>query len=269
DLSFELFSETFSFKRRAWHFFVNPRNLARKAHKVIAISNSTKNDLVNYYKINSKKISVVHNGIDESLNVIDRNNLELIRIKEDYSLPFNFILYFGTIEPRKNIIGVVRMYNYLRESRDGKLGKYKLVIAGESGWKSKEIFSEIEKSKFKDDIIVIQSVDNKDKLYLYNLATVFVYPSFFEGFGFPPLEAMSCGVPVVVSNNSSFPETVGGAAVMIDPDRPDEMFIAVRDIVHNISLKNDLSARGLVRSRAFKWQKTVEEFMDILGSDCV
>ncbi|MFC1608873.1 glycosyltransferase [Patescibacteria group bacterium] len=117
DLSFELFSETFSFKRRAWHFFVNPRNLARKAHKVIAISNSTKNDLVNYYKINSKKISVVHNGIDESLNVIDRNNLELIRIKEDYSLPFNFILYFGTIEPRKNIIGVVRMYNYLRESR--------------------------------------------------------------------------------------------------------------------------------------------------------
>ncbi|MFC1608872.1 glycosyltransferase [Patescibacteria group bacterium] len=143
------------------------------------------------------------------------------------------------------------------------------MIAGESGWKSKEIFSEIEKSKFKDDIIVIQSVDNKDKLYLYNLATVFVYPSFFEGFGFPPLEAMSCGVPVVVSNNSSFPETVGGAAVMIDPDRPDEMFIAVRDIVHNISLKNDLSARGLVRSRAFKWQKTVEEFMDILGSDCV
>ncbi|MFC1645086.1 glycosyltransferase family 4 protein [Patescibacteria group bacterium] len=264
DLSFELFPETFSWKRRAWHFFVNPRRLAKKADKIISVSNSTKRDLVNYYGIDSEKIDVIHNGIDDSLRVVDRNNFELIESKDKYNLPFNFILYFGTIEPRKNIVGIVKMYNCLRESGCGKTDKYKLVIAGETGWKSKDIFLEIEKSKFKGDIIIIQSVNDLDKLHLYNLASVFVYPSFFEGFGFPPLEAMSCGVPAVVSNNSSFPETVGSAAIMIDPDRPDEMFTAVKGVIDDIHLRNELKERGLSQVRTFKWQKTAEEFLSIL-----
>jgi len=264
DLSFEIFPETFSLKRRMWHMFVNPKKLAKKAHKIVAVSSSTRDDLVNYYGIEDEKINVIHNGISNDFGFINRNDPKLLAVKEKYDLPFNFILYFGTIEPRKNIVGIVRSFNYLRGLGNKKVNRFKLVIAGESGWKAREIYDEIRKSKYREDIIVINSVQNEDKPFLYSLASVFVYPSFFEGFGFPPLEAMSSGIPVIVSNNSSMPETVGASAIMVDSDRLDEIALAIKELIINGNLRRKMQDRGAIQVRNFNWKKTAQEFFRVL-----
>jgi glycosyltransferase involved in cell wall biosynthesis len=264
DLSFEIFPETFSFKRRMWHMFVNPKKLAGRANRIVSVSSSTKDDLVNYYGIDEKKIDVIYNGISNEFGGVNRNDPRLLEIKDKYKLPFNFILYFGTIEPRKNIVGIVRAYNYLRDLNNRKIGRFKLVIAGESGWKAREIYDEIRNSKYQNDIMVINSVLNQDKPFLYRLASVFVYPSFFEGFGFPPLEAMSSGVPTVVSNSSSLPETVGASAIMIDSDKPDEIALAIKELIVNGNLRRKMQDRGSIQVRNFNWKKTAQEFLKVL-----
>jgi glycosyltransferase involved in cell wall biosynthesis len=266
DLSFERYSETFSWKRRLWHFFVNPKKLSRKADKIVAVSDSTRNDLEKLYEIKSSKIKVIHSAAGENFTVLDRNDLKLAEIAKSYNLPYKFILYLGTIEPRKNIIGIIRAFNQLRSLNDAELNKYKLVIAGAVGWKSEKIFSEIKNSPFTEDIIMTGVVAKDDMSAVYNLASIFIYPSFFEGFGFPPLEAMQCGLPVVASNNSSLPEIVGEAGILVDPDKPDEIYQAMKEVLQNRELSAKLRQSGLERAKKFTWQETAEKFLEVIKS---
>jgi glycosyltransferase involved in cell wall biosynthesis len=270
DLSFERYAETFSWKRRLWHIFINSRKLCREADFLVAVSHSTKNDLVSLYGIPEKKIAVIHSGISEKLSILDRNRPELVATKEKYSLPYRFVLYFGTIEPRKNLVGVVRAFNQLQryalEKNNEELARYNLVIAGHQGWLVGEIYQEIDRSEFKEKILIIDSVPVADKEYIFNLASLFVYPSFFEGFGFPPLEAMRCGVPTIVSNNSSLPEIVEKAAVMIDPDKPDEIYCAMKEILTSEELYLKLKEEGIRQAQKFTWEKTAREFLRVIKS---
>lgn len=265
DLSFERYSEHFSLKRKLWHLFINARKICRRADKIIAVSISTKNDLVNLYGIQPQKIEVVKSAVSKELKSLDRNNPALIGVKEKYKLPYRFILFLGTIEPRKNITGLVRAYNVLqmelkKQEKTSLVAqdmlRYELVIAGEKGWKSEGIFREIEKSPYREKIKVVSKVCDQDKTSLYNLASLFTYPSFFEGFGFPPLEAMACGAPVIASNNSSIPEVVGEAGVLIDPDKPDEIYRAMREILGSRAFRDTLRERGFARAGEFSWRKT-------------
>ena len=160
----------------------------------------------------------------------------------------------------------MKAFNLLQKEKEDELKKYELIIVGERGWSSDKILKEIDESPFKEKIRLIYSVPNEDKVYLYNLASIFVYPSFFEGFGFPPLEAMKCGVPVVCSNNSSLPEVAGGAAIMIDPDKPDEIFLAMKEILGKPELKSILVQKGLKKAQEFDWGKTAQETLNILES---
>ena len=271
DLSFESHSEYFSRKRRWWHIFINPKRICQRADKIIAVSNSTKNDIANLYKINLNKITAIYSAVSDKFRIISRNDEKLVKIKEKYNLPYKFILSLGTIEPRKNIIGLVKAYNALQKyaqrqalSAREDILKYKLVIAGESGWANEKIFEEIKKSPYKNNIQIINSVPDEDKEYFYNLASLFVYPSFFEGFGFPPLEALKCGVPVICSNNSSLPEIASDAAIMIDPDKPEEIFCAMKEILMDQNLRENLIQKGLEKSAKFSWKKTAEETLEIL-----
>ncbi len=270
DLSFERHSEYFSVKRRWWHMFINTRTICRAADKVIAVSHSTKNDLIDLYNIKKEKIETIYSSVNNDFRIIGRNDAGMIKAKERYSLPYKFILTLGTIEPRKNIIGTVRAYNALQEyaairARPDIL-KYELVIVGESGWNAEAIFAEIKNSPFRNKIKIIHSIPNEDKPYLYNLASLFAYPSFFEGFGFPPLEAMSCGVPVITANNSSLPEIVGGAAVMIDPDKPGELFHAMWEILTDDGLRENLAQKGLEKSKQFNWMVTARKTLRVLNA---
>lgn len=271
DLSFLRYPKTFSRKRKLWHFFINPKKICERTDKIIAVSQSTKDDITKFYGIDEKKIQVIYNGLSEKFHPISRNDEKLVKTKEKYDLPYKFILYFGTVEPRKNIAGIIKAFGRLRNfsQKDGKkeFENYYLVIAGEKGWLSGEILNEISRSEFKEAIKVINSVDEEDKEYFYNLASAFMYPSYFEGFGFPPLEAVKCKVPAVISNNSSMPEVLGNNAIMINPDNPDEIFSALKEILTDENLKKYYQDEESPWLSKFNWKSNANSFLKLIKNN--
>jgi glycosyltransferase involved in cell wall biosynthesis len=261
DLSFEHCPETFSWKRRLWHSFVNFRWLALRANRVIAVSSSTRDDLVEYLGMSPKKIAVISSGISERFRRMDRNDPKLIEVKRRYSLPYRYILFVGTIEPRKNILSLARVFDAL--VADGEASDFELVIAGTNGWKYRDIFKEIDRLSSGSKIRFTGFVRDEDKPALYNLSSIFVSPSVYEGFGFPPLEAAACGVPVVASNTSSFPETVGEAAILVDPLRPDDLLRALRELLRDPVLREMLSRKSEECATHFRWQQTARKMLRI------
>ncbi|OGI26641.1 MAG: hypothetical protein A2359_00790 [Candidatus Moranbacteria bacterium RIFOXYB1_FULL_43_19] len=256
DLSFERFPEFFTAKTRLWHFyFVNPRRIAQRSNRVIAVSRSTRNDLNEIYKIDAGKISVIQHGVSEDYKIISRNDSKMLEVQKKYSLPYKFILYLGNIEPRKNIESFVRAFSKLQKD-DPALRKYKLVLVGKTSPLCEDMAA-------KNDILAVGYIDREDRPFVYNLASLFVYPSFFEGFGMPVLEAMACGTPVIASNNSSIPEIAGKSALMISPNRSDELCKAIRNILSNDKLYNRLRERGLKQSKNFSWKKCAEKTLEI------
>lgn len=264
DLSFELYPETFSLKRRLWHYFINPQKLCRKAHKVVTVSESTLRDVVGLYKIADEKVQCVYSGASDDFVEIDHNDQRLFAVREKYGLPFNFIFFLGTVEPRKNILAVVKAFEGLKTSHNPQLEKYKLVIAGAKGWKCEHIFQQLRNSCCTDDIIYTNRITNEDKPLVYNLASVFVYPSFFEGFGLPVLEAMKCKVPVIASNASALPEVLGDAGIMVDPDKPNELYTALKEILLDRDLQKMLKEKEWRRAFQFNWRKTALEMLEIM-----
>ena len=275
DLSFEHYPEFFSKRKRLWQkFLMNTKKEAEKADKIIAVSNSTKADLVNFYGVNENKIEVIYSGVSERFKPVNSeqrtmNNREgkaIEGVKKKYNLPDKFVLYFGTIEPRKNIVGLIKAFELLKSdcSSFSVHCSLKLVIAGTKGWLYRDIFREAQNSKYSQDIIFTGFVEDTDKPFLYNLAELFIYPSFFEGFGFPPLEAMACGLPTIVSCNSSLPEVVGKAALMIDPSNIDEFAWAMEIALTDQELRKWLIAAGIKRAKKFSWRKCAEKTLAIL-----
>jgi glycosyltransferase involved in cell wall biosynthesis len=257
DLSFELFAETFSWKQRLWHYFVNFRGLSKRAASIIAVSESTKADIVNTYGTPSHKIQVIPSGYDKRCQMIDRNNEDLILVQKRYKLPFKYILSFATFEPRKNLISVIEAYEeFMLQNPESP---YHLVLAGSPGWERRALYQRIRSSLVHARIHLIGFVQDPDKPAVYNLASAFVYPSVYEGFGFPPLEAMACGVPVIVSHSSSLPELVGDAGILIDPYRPQEIFDALEAILKETELADVLRTRGLERAVRYSWFHTSTE----------
>jgi glycosyltransferase involved in cell wall biosynthesis len=248
DLSFEYYKKTFSYKRRLWHFFVNPRFLAQRADEIWTVSQSTRSDVMNLYKIAQRRVKV-----KQIIKYLDdfskRRPLKIIekKIRRKYHLPNKFILYLGTIEPRKNILSIIQTFEYLKKNNQN-FKKYGLVIAGQLGWKYKEITEYIKKSSYAKEIILTDFVRHQDKVYLYKLATIFIFPSLYEGFGIPVLEAMKSGVPVITANNSSLPEVIGEAGLMVDVERITDIIDAVEQLVENRELREKLKEKGYQRA---------------------
>lgn len=279
DLSFLRYPEFFSARKNFWHKMINVRKFLQRFDWIVAVSENTKRDIVELCHIPGEKVKVVYSGVGEEYRKIfnfqfsmfnefpikkfsnfDPEEKKALAVKKKYGLPDKFILYLGTIEPRKNIKGIIAAYGEARftchESRD-----YKLVIAGGKGWKYKSVFSAWEKSKFKNDIIFLDYIDSADRPYLYNLASVFIYPSFYEGFGLPVLEAMASGLPVICGHSSSLPEVAGEAAFMVNPNDINEIAAGIKEILTNENLRSDLATRGLRRAKRFSWEKTAKEYL--------
>ncbi|MCK4525681.1 MAG: glycosyltransferase family 4 protein, partial [Candidatus Andersenbacteria bacterium] len=181
----------------------------------------------------------------------------ILEIRKKYNLPKKYILYLGTLEPRKNIIGLIKAFEILNT-------KYKLVIAGSKGWLYEDIFKIVKNSPAKDNIIFTGFIDDKDKAALYGLADLFVYPSFYEGFGFPPLEAMAAGTPVITSNFSSLPEAVGDAAITVNPYNIDELTKAIEMVLFDEKLRDILIERGYKKVKNFSWEKCAKETLEFI-----
>jgi len=266
DLSFKRFPEFFSLKSRLWHKFIGIGLLAKKCRAIIAVSSPTKEDVKKFYGILDKKIKIIPLGKREELKIIisrakNNDNKTLDIIKRKYRLSDKFILYLGTLEPRKNIIGIIRAYNLLR--KNNKFNAYKLVLAGSRGWLFKKIFKEARESPYTQDIIFTGPILRNDRIYLYNLASLFIYPSFLEGFGLPPLEAMACGLPIITSNRSSLPSVVADAAITIDPYRIGDIAWAIEEILGDKNLYRELKKRSIARAEKFSWRETAKKTLDV------
>ena len=259
DLSFELFPEAFSWKQRVWHYLVNFRGLLGRADAVIAVSHSTALDLRDRYHVPPEKIHTILSGISKRFVPLSRNDPKLLDVQKRYHLPYRFILSLGTFEPRKNLGALISAFEVLQATAVGELLKYELVLAGAPGWKCEDLLERIARSPAREKIHLVGFVKEEDKPALYALATVFVYPSLYEGFGFPPLEALATGVPVIASHSASLPEIIGEAGVLIDPYRPDELLIALREVLGNRELQDTLKQAALVQCQKFSWSHSAEE----------
>lgn len=264
DLSFLRYREFFSWRKNFWHLALAVKKNLKLADRIIAVSENTKNDLIELLGISEEKISVVYSGnnfIKASFSEEERDNYF-----KEHKIKERFVLYLGNIEPRKNISGLIEAFNNLRSQYSG-YDDLQLVLAGAKGWKTKKIIKAAKNSPFYQDIIFLGYVSSKEKSILYQSASLFVYPSFYEGFGFPPLEAMSCGLPVICSNVSSLPEVVSDAALLIDPGKSEEITFAMHSLLSDSLLADFLRKKGLERANFFSWEKAAKSYLDIFKKE--
>lgn len=259
DLAFIRFPQ-FNFPWFIKKYTIEVKRNAKRAKKIIADSQSTKNDIVNFFNINPSKVSVVRLAADAFFRKLPSKEKRKGVLKK-YNIDKKYILSVGTIEPRKNFTTLIKAFN-IAKKRNAGFG-YKLVIAGRTGWKSEATYTEREASPYKDDILFIGKVSDEDLLQIYNQAELFVFPSVFEGFGLPVLEAMSCGLPVISSNCSSLKEIAGNAGILVTPNDYKEISKQISDILKNEKLKEELKKKSLIQARKFNWTKTAEKTLDV------
>ncbi len=265
DLSFLLYPEFFSIKKNIWHKAMNVKKNLKKFDKVIAVSNNTKQDLIELCGLDEDKIELVHSGVLDSFRKIEDDNLRLNEVREKYNLPKKFFLYLGTIEPRKNVDGLILAFENLMDENPS-LNDFELVIAGAKGWKYRKTINLWKQSRYFNKIKFTGYVDEGDKVYLYNLASIFVYPSFYEGFGFPPLEAMACGTPVIASANSSLTEILGEAAIFINPYNTTSIKQSMKELAQNQEYRTKLVERGYNNIEKYNWNKTANHFLKLINN---
>jgi glycosyltransferase involved in cell wall biosynthesis len=235
---------------------------------VIAISQSTKNDLCNYLKLDPNRVFVTYLAASDLFHPVSAFD-SINRVKIKYGIPEgHYILSLSTLEPRKNIDHTIRCF--ARIVKEQSIHDLNLVLVGTKGWNFDRIFSEIMKHDILSSRIILTGyVADEDLAAIYSGAQMFVYPSLYEGFGLPPLEAMKCGVPVITSNTSSLPEVVGDAGIMVNPQDTDALCQAITDIYRKPALRSELAARSVERSKKFNWtscaQQTVRAYETALG----
>jgi len=251
DLTCLQFPQFHPWLRRAL-FQLGVRRAARLADAIIVPSSATKRDIVRRFRPAEEKIRVVPLAAGE--HFVPLSLEESMPVLSRYELAYrNYLLFVGNVEPRKNLLALIEAYNRLRAATP--LAP-RLAIAGGTGWKNRSIHRAAAASPATADIRFLGYVPDAELPALMNGALALVYPSIYEGFGLPPLEAMACGTPVITSNRSSLPEVVGDAALLVDPDDRAELADAMARIVDQEPLREDLRERGLKQAQRFSWEET-------------
>ena len=260
DLAFERMPETLEQKNLEFiRKFVPPS--VERADKIIAVSEFTRSELVHYYPAAKGKTEVVYHGVDEEFaRPISAEKMEAARKK--YSLPETYILAVGTIEPRKNIQGLLQACKILFEKQSG----IDLVLCGAKGWKCDELVNEIMGGDLSRRIRWTGYVDQIELPALYHGARLFVYPSLYEGFGLPCLEAMAAGVPVVCSGTTSVPEVVGETALKIEPENPESIAAGIDRIISDKTFAAEMVRKAKTRAAQFTWQNTARQTLQLYNS---
>jgi glycosyltransferase involved in cell wall biosynthesis len=262
DIAFETFSGIYTgFMNYYQKFFA--RFAVRSAAKVLTVSEATKKDLVNIYHANPDKIAVTYLAAD--LNQFKPMPYADVQpVLDKYKLSYKkYILFLGTLQPRKNLPRLIDAYIKLK--KENRIEE-KLVLAGGKGWLWEPIVKKLDDAKMSQDVKHLGYIDEQDKAALYNGAAMLVLPSLSEGFGLPPLEAMACGTPAVVSNNSSLAEIVGDSGELFDPLSVGSIADAMLKVLTNKELQNTLAAKGQARAKQFTWEKTARETLAVLNS---
>ena len=233
--------------------------IKNRTKMVICDSISTKNDCVKLLNIPEKRLKVIQLSADEQFKPLKNKKNIHDELKKKYNIDYPFILFVGTLEKRKNVPILLKSFYKLKKFNI----KHRLVIVGGKGWKYTEIFDIIQDLNLQNDVIFTNYVSDEYLVKLYNAADLFVYPSLYEGFGLPPLEAMACGCPVITSNTSSLPEVVGDAGIMIDPNDIDSLTDSMLKILTDNELRQKMARKSLERACMFSWKKTAKETWDV------
>ncbi|MFH0951977.1 MAG: glycosyltransferase family 1 protein [Patescibacteria group bacterium] len=232
----------------------------KKAKKVIAVSQSTAEDLKDIFNVPLSKISVIHEGVTiEYLDLKDRR----LDVRKKYNLPKYYLLFVGTIEPRKNLLAFIKVFAEARKLINAKYSNIQLILAGATGHRSKEVFALIRNLRLKKYVRHIGYVSQNEKYNLMKQAWAFVFPSLYEGFGLPVLEAMKLGSPVLTGNKSSMPEVAGDSALLVNPQDEQAMFKALIRIIQEPALRARLKKDGKKRAENFSWKKTAKETLKV------
>ncbi|MGQ9745717.1 MAG: glycosyltransferase family 4 protein [Dissulfurimicrobium sp.] len=246
----------------AWHprerieyFKANFWKQAPQTNRIITGSEYTKHEIIKLLGYDPARIHVIHHGVRHDIfRPLDKAEIS------NLDLPERYIFAVGSIEPRKNLIGLLKAYNILPRPTKKV---YKLVLAGPVGWNNEEIMRMIKKER--DNVIYLGYLSDHDLAIAYNLASVFVYPSFYEGFGIPPLEAMACGTPVIASNTSSIPEACGEAALYADPKNSEELADRIWQLLNDSELRQILRSKGFERAGRFSWQRSAAQHLAVFN----
>ncbi|MCS7051142.1 MAG: glycosyltransferase family 4 protein, partial [Thermomicrobium sp.] len=251
DLAFLHFPTHYPASKR-WYLQLMTGASVRRARMVIAVSEATRRDVVQAYGVTPERVVVVPNGIDPHwCRVPDE---ELARWRDRNGVPERFILFVGTLQPRKNLVTLLEAY-----ARLGPDFSWPLFVVGAPGWLESPIYRRVEELGLTGRVRFVGYAPPEELRAWYSAATLFVYPSVYEGFGLPVLEAMACGVPVIAADRSALPEVAGEAAVLADPTDPQALATAMRSLADDEALRRALARAGQERARAFSWERTARE----------
>ena len=228
--------------------------IARRAEAIITVSEHSRSDLIRVLSLEPEKIHGVYEAAADKFRPVD-DERALDALRRKYKLPTNFVLYVGTLEPRKNLLRLVRALKQVRE--EGL--DYHLVLAGPMGWMMETFEREVQQTGLENAVHYVGYVPSEDLPALFSLATVFAFPSLYEGFGLPPMEAMACGTPVLTSNRSSLAEICGDAAYLVDPQSEEAIAAGLSTLLRDEELRRALRARGFERVTHFSWQRAARE----------
>lgn len=249
-----IFKDKYFVSPGAFQYYKNRlTNTVNKADIFAAISEYTKQDIIEHLRVEAKAIKVIDMGVDDRFTSLE-DNAERRAVRKKYDLPENFILTVGANEPRKNVAGLVDAHRLLPLSARKK---YPLYVLGAKWGDGRNA---VKKDEF---VKTTGFIPDEDLPKLYSLASLFVFPSLYEGFGLPVLEAMACGTPVIASNRSSIPEATGSAGITVDPESPEEIRDAITGLLNDAKLQQDLVKKGLARAKKYTWRRTAEQLLRI------
>jgi glycosyltransferase involved in cell wall biosynthesis len=259
DLAYERFPEYYS-RRELLSLKTGAKRMLKMADKILTVSNFTKSELMEIYNLESARIEVINLGLDSekyNLNKIKPTSLDKFELTKPY------LIFIGRLEEKKNIVNLIKGFNLLKTKFHLD---YQLVLIGSSGYGKKKIFKEINESPYKKDIKIFGWLPEEEKINLLAKAKIFIYPSFYEGFGLPLLEAMSLKVPIVASDIPVHREIAENAAIFFQPTNFEELAKTINELANNNELKLDLINRGLERVKNFSWEKTCKKTISVINS---
>src|SRR6185436_2599261 len=234
---------------------------ARRAARILSLSEHTRRDIIDTYGIAPHRVTAIPLAAPDHFGPVT-DNRELQRVRHNYGIDGDYILSVGSIQPRKNLARLVRAYASLRDNISAdKLPK--LVLVGKCAWLYDETLRTLDETGMKEAVVLTGYVPDADLPALYSGALCFVYPSYFEGFGLPPLEAMKCGAPVIVGNQTSLPEVFGDAALTVDPFDVSSIAAAIENLINDSVLRQALSVKGRKRAEMFDWRETARKTLEI------
>jgi glycosyltransferase involved in cell wall biosynthesis len=258
DLIFRFYPE-YHLRLNRWFLSLMMPRFVQRADAVIAVSESTRRDVLRLMSVPQERITVIYEGVNPAFHPrYDASQTASLRAK--YHLPQRFVLYLGTIEPRKNLVTLLEAYRGLVE-RDPTTPA--LVIAGRKGWLYQSVFDRVRDLGLEERVQFTGYVKDGEAPTLLSAAELFVFPSLYEGFGLPPLEAMACGTPLICSNASSLPEVVGEGGIMFDPHDVRELSGAMNRVLCDERLRNELRARGVEQASRFSWERAAAETLSV------